>query len=84
MTIKRLLEEIKELLLRQNITTKGMLSFNEATIYLDVSASYLYKCTSQGRITHFKPNNKLIYFRKEDLDHFLQRNKFESGKVDQL
>ncbi len=84
MKVNKLLEEIKEILLRQNITTKGMLSFNEATIYLDVSASYLYKCTSQGRITHFKPNNKLIYFRKEDLDLFLQRNKFESGNINQL
>ena len=61
--------------MRQNVVNKKLLSFDEAVAYLDVSKSFLYKLTSQGKITHFKPNNKLIYFRKDDLDNFLQKNK---------
>ncbi|WP_424492742.1 helix-turn-helix domain-containing protein [Salinimicrobium sp. GXAS 041] len=74
--MKNVLTEIRDLLASLVYFQKETLSFNEAVKYLDVSASYLYKCTSQGRITHFKPNNKLIYFKRQDLDTFLQRNKF--------
>jgi excisionase family DNA binding protein len=75
MKVIELLQEIKHLLMRQNVVNKKLLSFEEAVAYLDVSKSFLYKLTSQGKITHFKPNNKLIYFRRDDLDNFLQNNK---------
>lgn len=75
--MKNILMEIKNLLQRQNAYQKETLSFNEAVTYLDVSKSYLYKLTSQGEITHFKPGNKLIYFKRADLNLFLQRNKIQ-------
>ena len=77
MKVFPILVEIKQLLLRQTSYQKETLSFNEAVAYLDVSKSYLYKLTSQGEITHFKPKNKLIYFKKADLDLFLQKNKIQ-------
>ena len=77
MRVYKLLEEIKEILVKQNLTYKESLSFNEAVVYLDVSKSFLYKLTSQGKITHYKPNKKLLYFKKKDLDDFLQRNQFK-------
>ena len=54
------------------------LSFSEAAKYLDVSKSHLYKLTSKGLITHFKPNNKKIYFKQSDLNNFLFRNRKSS------
>lgn len=57
---------------------KEILSFNEAVAYLDVSKSYLYKLTSTNKITFSKPNNKLIYFRRIDLDNWMLQNKNES------
>ncbi len=76
MKVYQVLKEIKQILLRTNSAQKETLSFNEAVEYLDVSKSFLYKLTSQGKITHYKPNNKLIYFRRDDLNKFLQRNRF--------
>jgi excisionase family DNA binding protein len=49
------------------------LTFQEAARYLDVSASHLYKLTSQNRIRHFKPNGKKLFFTKADLDAYLLR-----------
>ena len=54
------------------------LTFQEASKYLDISKSYLYKLTSTAKIVHFKPNNKKIYFKKSDLQNFLLRNRVSS------
>ncbi|MHB1686950.1 MAG: helix-turn-helix domain-containing protein [Ignavibacteriaceae bacterium] len=53
-------------------------TFIEASTYLNVSRSYLYKLTSTKQITHWKPNGKKIYFQKADLNKWLFRNKRES------
>lgn len=50
---------------------KQIISFKEAVLYLDVSESFLYKLTSQSKITFFKPNNGKLYFKKEDLDKWM-------------
>lgn len=53
---------------------KRVLTFKEATVYLDVSHSYLYKLTSQGRIPYFKPQGKKIYFDLSMLEDWLKQN----------
>jgi len=56
-----------------DITTKNVLNFEEAVEYTGMKASYLYKLTSTGRIPHYKPYGKMIYFRREELEEFLTR-----------
>lgn len=59
-------------------------SLIEASKYLNVSKSYLYKLTSAKKITHFKPNGKKIYFQKSDLNNWIYRNKMKSdSEIDQ-
>ena len=55
--------------------TEKPLTFNEASEYLDVSKSHLYKLTSANRIPHYKPQGKRVYFTKSDLDTWLLRNR---------
>lgn len=57
---------------------KEIMSFNEAIDYLNVSKSFLYKMTSTNKISFSKPNNKLIYFRRLDLDNWMLQNRNES------
>jgi len=73
----RVLEEIKDLLQRQIIYNKDMLTLNEATYYLDVSKSFLHKLTSQNKISYFKPAGK-IYFKKSTLDDWMLQNEHQS------
>ncbi len=70
----QILYQIKEILERQNLANKDILNFEEALSYLKVSKSFLYKMTSKGEITHYKPNGKLIYFKRSDLDDWMLRN----------
>lgn len=47
-----------------------ILNLNQATEYLSLSKSTLYKFTSRREIPHFKKGKK-IYFRKNELDDWL-------------
>ena len=47
-----------------------ILNLDQATEYLSLSKSTLYKFTSQREIPHFKKGKK-IYFRKKELDDWL-------------
>lgn len=69
------LTEIANKLDEQNLLQKTTLNFNEACKYLDVSPSHLYKLTSTKQIPHFCPQGKKLYFKREELDAWLQRNR---------
>ena len=69
------LTEIANKLDEQNLLQKTVLNFNEACKYLDVSPSHLYKLTSTKQIPHFCPQGKKLYFKREELDNWLQRNR---------
>jgi len=79
------LTEIANKLDEQNLLQKTVLNFNEACKYLDVSPSHLYKLTSTKQIPHFCPQGKKLYFKREELDTWLQRNrKSAADEIDQM
>jgi len=53
---------------------KNVLSFEEASTFLNLSKSYLYKLTSGGLIPHYKPQGKMLYFEREQLENWLRQN----------
>ena len=74
-SIKQRLERIENLLVIQ----KKVLNFKEATTFLNVSSSHLYKLTSSSEIPHYKPNGKHLYFNREELENWLLRHKIKSN-----
>ena len=69
------LEKLEQRIGEQNLLMKEVLNFNDACSYLDISASHLYKLTSQKSIPHFCPQGKKLYFNRTELDEWLQRNR---------
>ena len=69
------LSEIASRLSEQNLLQKTVLNFNDTCTYLDVSPSHLYKLTSTKQIPHFCPQGKKLYFKREEMDAWLQRNR---------
>lgn len=54
--------------LKNNIwNMKELLTIKEESVYLGIAKSYLYKLTSAKQIPHYKPNGKLVYFKRKDL-----------------
>ena len=46
----------------------------EASRFLNLSKSYLYKLTSGNLIPHYKPQGKMLYFERAELEAWLRRN----------
>jgi len=81
-TILQELSAIKMMLQEQNLLKKDVLNLNEACHYLNISASHLYKMTSQKQIPHFCPQGKKLYFKRSELEEWLMRNRQSS--VDEI
>lgn len=56
------------------IATKEVLTSEEAARYMGVKLSYLYKLTHRGEIPHYKPNGKMCYFKRTELEEWLTAN----------
>ena len=57
------------------IANKKVLTFDEACDYSGISRAYMYNLTSKNKIPFSKPNGKVIFFSKDELDNWLLRNK---------
>lgn len=68
------LEERIDNLEKRAISSKDILTLQEASVYIGVSLSQLYKLTSTQSIPHYKPRGKMCYFEKNELDAWLLRN----------
>lgn len=66
--------------LTANIVSKEILTFDEACIYMGVSKSFMYKCTSTNRIPHYKPSGRIIYFKKDDLTAWMLQNRVSTSE----
>ena len=72
------IDRIEKFILTNQISQKEILSVSEASVYMEISMSYLYKLTSKNEIPFSKPMNKLIYFKKTDLDAWMLSNRKQS------
>lgn len=69
------LSQIERKIDEQALLQKSVLNFNEACRYLEISPSHLYKLTSTRQIPHFCPQGKKLYFNRQELEDWLQRNR---------
>jgi len=77
--ILKKLDNIETMLQQQNINTKEVLSFSEASILLDVSHSHLYKLTSTKQIPHYCPQGKKLYFERAELLQWMKKTHIKSN-----
>ena len=68
--LKKELEQVKNVV----YASKEVLNLEEASMFLGISKSSLYKLTHNQTIPYFKPNNKMVYFEKTELLKWLRQN----------
>lgn len=56
-------------------TQKDVLTSDEAARYLGISKSCLYKWTMDRKIPHYKPNGKMCYFNRQEVEAWMQSNR---------
>ena len=54
---------------------KEVLNLEEASLFLGISKSSLYKMTHRHELPFFRPNGKLIYFEKAELLKWMRQNR---------
>ena len=76
------LEVLSQRMEEQNLLKKEIMTLEEASWYLGLSKSNLYKKTSLNQIPFYKPNGKIIYFKRDDLDRYMLTNR--QSTVDEI
>lgn len=77
------LAELKEQLSRIEsglLLQKNILTFDEVCKFTGLSKSYLYKLTSTGRIPHYKPHGKMLYFERQAVEAWLLQNPIKTAQ----
>ena len=84
----RLQRQIEELQKRMEAVedildnAKEVLSVEEASRFMDIARSSLYKMTSDRSIPFYRPNGKMIYFEKADILAWIRQNRVVATKKD--
>ncbi len=60
---------------------KEYLTFEEACEYLGISKSKLYKMTSSFSIPCYKPEGRMLYFNREELNAWLSKNPIKTSST---
>jgi excisionase family DNA binding protein len=55
-----------------NVKELEVLSFKQVQELLGVSKSYLYKCTSQGKIPCYRPTKGKLFFKKKEVMDWIE------------
>lgn len=74
------IERIEDLLKDIYLSTKDVLTVDEACKITGFKKSYIYKLTHLKQIPHYKPTNGAVFFDKVELMDWMKQNKQEVKK----
>ncbi|MCA4807320.1 helix-turn-helix transcriptional regulator [Myroides odoratimimus] len=70
--------ELKDAIGLNLIQQKEMLNVQELSDYIGMSTSSIYKLVYNNIIPFYKPNGKILYFDREEINNWLRQNKSQS------
>lgn len=62
------------------LAAKNVFSLEEASLFLNMSKSFLYKMTYRHEIPFYRPNGKQIYFDRKELEDWMRRNRVATAE----
>ncbi len=77
---------MKEIILKQLadirqfslLAAKNVLDMDDIVALTGLSRSYIYKLTCKKEIPYYKPNGKLIYFDRQEVENWMKQNRVNS------
>ena len=82
---ERILSRLEKIERYSMLGAKNVLSFDDVALLTGLSKSYLYKLTSSGKIPHYKPSGKMIYFDRKELENWMRQNRVTStDEIDEM
>ena len=74
---QEIIERLKRIERYSVLSAKDMLTLADVTALYGISKNYLYRLTCTGKIPHYKPIGKMIFFSKKEVEDWLRRNPSE-------
>ncbi len=71
------LAEIKQLTL---LSCKNVLTVEDVAQLTGITKSTIYKLTCGRKIPHYKPNTKLLFFDKKEIENWMLQNRVNTIK----
>lgn len=72
------MEELAEIKTLTLLASKNVLTIDDVSLLTGVSRSTIYKMTSKKLLPHYKPNSKLLFFNRKEIEEWAQQNRVMS------
>ena len=73
-----ILKQLAEIRNFSLLAAKNVLDMNDVVLLTDLSKGYIYKLTCKKEIPYYKPNGKLIYFDRQEVEGWMKQNRVNS------
>ncbi len=81
---EKILEKLNRIERYSLLAAKNVLSLEDVAVITGLSKSWLYKATSNHQIPHYKPNGKLVYFDRTEIENWMKQNRIATAQeIDQ-
>ena len=60
------------------LAAKKVLGIDDVVLLTGLSKAYIYKLTCRKEIPYYKPNGKLVYFDRQEVEDWMKRNRVNS------
>lgn len=73
-----ILEQLAEIRNFSLLAAKNVLDMDDVVLLTGLSKGYIYKLTCKKEIPYYKPNGKLIYFDRQEVEGWMKQNRVNS------
>ncbi len=70
-------EQMQQVLENTRLAAKKVLTLDDVAVLTGLSKSHLYKLTFSHQVPYYKPNGKMIFFDREEVEDWMRQNKHE-------
>ena len=73
-----ILKQLADIRLFSLLAAKNVLDIDDVVSLTRLAKSYVYKLTCRKEIPYYKPNGKLIYFDRQEVQNWMKQNRVNS------
>lgn len=80
MADREIIERLERIERNSLLAAKNVLSIDDVVLLTGLSKSYLYRLTCKKQIPYYKPNGKLAYFDRKEIETWMRQNRVDCVK----
>ena len=73
--MRELLERLEAIERNTLLGAKQVLTRSDVAILTGLTTATIYKLTTERRIPHYKPNGRLLYFDRKEIEEWMKQNR---------